>query len=219
MDEAALFPVLLSLRVAAFALGVAGPLGVLLAWAQTRRWPGRGVLDALVLLPMVLPPSVVGYGLVLLFGRHGLAAPALEALGVRLIFSPAGAVVASALVALPLVVKTAEPALSAVPAAQVDVARSLGSGPVGVFFRVILPIAWPGVVAAWVLGFARAIGEFGATLMFAGNIPGRTNTMPIEIFSLHQAGHDERAFAYVIVLTALSAAVVVVASALRGGPA
>ena len=101
----------------------------------------------------------------------------------RLVFSPAAAVIASAVVALPLLVKTAQPAFEAVPRELERVGRSLGLAPAAVFFRVTLPSAWRGVVAAAVLGFARAIGEFGATLMFAGNIPGRTNTMPLEIYA------------------------------------
>src|SRR6201999_3434718 len=118
------------------------------------------------------------------------------------------AVIASAVVALPILVKTAQPAIEAVPVELEAVGRSLGLGPWAVFLRVTLPSAWRGVLAAVVLAFARALGEFGATLMFAGNIPGRTNTMPIEIFAAFQAGDDRRAAVYVAVLTALSVVVV-----------
>jgi molybdate transport system permease protein len=212
------FPVLLSLRVALLALALVGPLGIALAFVQARRrYPLRRLVDALVLLPLVLPPSVVGFLLVLVFGRHGPVGAALEsALGVRLVFTPAAAVIASAVVALPILVKTAQPAIEAVPPELEDVARTLGLRPIAVFFRVTLPAAWRGVLAATVLGFARALGEFGATLMFAGNIPGRTNTMPIEIFAAYQAGDDRRAALYVAVLTVLS--LVVVLAAARLGP-
>jgi molybdate transport system permease protein len=212
------FPILLSLRVALLALALVGPLGIALAFVQARRrYPLRRLVDALVLLPLVLPPSVVGFLLVLIFGRRGLVGGALEAaLGVRLVFTPAAAVIASAVVALPILVKTAQPALEAVPPELEEVARTLGLRPLAVFFRVTLPVAWRGVLAATVLGFARALGEFGATLMFAGNIPGRTNTMPIEIFAAYQAGDDRRAALYVAVLTALS--LVVVLTAARLGP-
>jgi molybdate transport system permease protein len=212
------FPILLSLRVALLALALVGPLGIALAFVQARRrYPLRRLVDALVLLPLVLPPSVVGFLLVLVFGRRGLVGGALEAaLGVRLVFTPAAAVIASAVVALPILVKTAQPALEAVPPELEEVARTLGLRPLAVFFRVTLPVAWRGVLAATVLGFARALGEFGATLMFAGNIPGRTNTMPIEIFAAYQAGDDRRAALYVAVLTALS--LVVVLTAARLGP-
>jgi len=212
------FPVLLSLRVALLALALVGPLGIALAFVQARRhYPLRRLVDALVLLPLVLPPSVVGFFLVLIFGRRGPVGGVLEAaLGVRLVFTPAAAVIASAVVTLPILVKTAQPAIEAVPPELEDVARTLGLRPLAVFFRVTLPAAWRGVLAATVLGFARALGEFGATLMFAGNIPGSTNTMPIEIFAAYQGGDDRRAALYVAVLTALS--LLVVLTAARLGP-
>ena len=172
-------------------------------------------MDAIILLPLVLPPSVVGFFLIVVFGREGVVGQWLdEAFGLRLVFTPFAAIIASAVVALPIMVKTAQPALASVPPELEQVARSLGLSPVRVFFRVTLPSAWPGIVAALVLAFARALGEFGATLMFAGNIPGSTNTMPLEIFSAYQAGDDARAFLYVGVLTAISVVVVVVAGRL-----
>ncbi|EYF00370.1 Molybdenum transport system permease protein ModB [Chondromyces apiculatus DSM 436] len=211
-----LFPIALSLRVAAIALGIAGPLGIAIAWVQAkRRYPLRWVVEALVLLPLVLPPSVIGYFLLVLFGRRGVLGPLLEgALGVRFVFSPAAAVMASTVVALPLVVKTAQPAIEAVPAELTQVGRSLGLGPLALLFRVTLPVAYRGVLAALVLGFARALGEFGATLMVAGNIPGLTNTMPIELFTAYQGGDDARAGIYVAVLTGMSLAVALVAARL-----
>ncbi len=218
MEAAAAFPILLSLRVAATALVFVGPIGIALAFAQARRrYPLRRLVDAVVLLPLVLPPSVVGFFLILLFGRHGPAGRLLEAaLGVRIVFTPTAAVIASAVVALPILVKTAQPAIEAVPPELEDVGRSLGLGRFAVFFRVTLPAARRGVLAAVVLGFARALGEFGATLMFAGDVPGRTNTMPIEIFAAYQGGDDRRAGLYVAVLTLLSVAVVL-AAAWSGG--
>ena len=216
VPTSATFPIYLSLRVAAFALLLVAPLGLGLALLQARRrYRFRGLVDALVLLPLVLPPSVVGYFLVVLLGRRGLLGPALESLlGVRFVFSEAGAVVASAIVAFPILVKTAQPSLEAVPKTLEDVARSLGLGPFEVLFRVTLPLAWRGVLASLVLAFARAMGELGATLMLAGNIPGRTNTMSIEIFSAFEAGEDQRALLYVLVLTAISLVVVLVAGRL-----
>jgi molybdate transport system permease protein len=162
---------------------------------------------------------VVGFFLVVLFGRNGWLGGALEhGLGVRLMFTQSAAVIASCVVALPILVKTAQPAIEAVPRELEAVGRSLGLGPLlgplALFFRVTLPSAWRGVVAGLVLAFARAIGEFGATLMFAGNIPGRTNTMPLEIFAAYQSGDDARALVYVAALTGLSAVVVLVAARL-----
>jgi molybdate transport system permease protein len=213
-DEA--FPIFLSLRVAAVSLCIAAPIGLSLAFIQARRrYPLRGLVDALVLLPLVLPPSVVGFFLVVVFGRRGALGPLLErALGLRLVFSPAGAVLASCVVALPMIVKTAQPAFESVPRELEDVGRSLGLSPAALFFRVTLPSAFRGVVAALALGFARGLGEFGATLMFAGNIPGRTNTMPIELFAAYQAGDDARAGLYVAVLTAASGLVALTAARL-----
>jgi len=209
----AVFPISLSLRVALLAVALAGPPGLALAWLQARRrYPGRAMVDALVLLPLVLPPTVVGYFLVVAFGRRGPLGRALESLlDVRLVFTPAAAVIASAVVALPLLVKTAQPALEAVPGELEEVGRSLGLGPAALFLRVTLPAAWQGIAAAVVLAFARAVGEFGATLMFAGNIPGRTNTMPLELYAAWQAGDEARALLYVGVLSLLSLAVVLAA--------
>lgn len=216
MNYDATFPIALSLRVASTALFLVAPFGVALAWVQARKhYPLRGLVDALVLLPLVLPPSVIGYFLVVLLGRRGPIGALLEsAFDLRLIFSPAAAVVASAVVALPMLVKTAQPAIESVPSDLEAVGRSLGLGPASVFFRVTLPSAWRGIVAGLVLGFARAVGEFGATLMFAGNIPGRTNTMPLEIFAAYQAGDDARAMLYVGTLVGLSCLVVLAATRL-----
>jgi molybdate transport system permease protein len=218
MPPSDVFPALLSLRVSVEALAIAGPLGVALAYWQARSNSSlRRAVDALVLLPLVLPPSVVGYFLVVAFGRRGILGEPLDrALGVRLVFTPAAAVLASALVAVPLVVKTAQPALESVPRELEDVGRTLGLAPFELFARVSLPLAWRGVIAALVLGFARAAGEFGATLMFAGDIPGRTNTMPIEIFEAYRAGQDARALGYVGILTALSVVVVLLATRMSG---
>jgi molybdate transport system permease protein len=218
MTAEAVFPVVLSLRVAGCALAVAAPAGVALALLQARgRYRLRRLVDALILLPLVLPPSVIGFVLILAFGRRGPLGALLDrALGLRLVFTPAAAVIASAIVALPILVKTAQPALESVPVELEDVARTLGLSPREVLLRVTLPTAWRGILAAIVLGFARALGEFGATLMFAGNLPGRTNTMPLEIFAAYQVGDDARAAVYVGVLTLISVSVVLAAS--RLGP-
>lgn len=216
MDSAATFPIVLSMQIAAISLAIVAPPAIALAWIQARKqYRLRTVVDALVLLPLVLPPSVVGFFLVVVLGRKGPIGQLLdEALGIRLVFTPTAAVIASSLVALPLIVKTVQPAIEAVPIELEYVGRSLGLKPLELFARVTLPAAWRGLVAGLVLGFARALGEFGATLMFAGNIPGRTNTMPLEIFAAYQVGDDARAMLYVAVLTAISVGVVFIASRL-----
>ncbi len=218
MTSAELFPIWLSLRVALISSCVVAPIGIFIAAIQARsKHPLRVLVDALIQIPLVLPPSVVGFLLVLLLGRRGPVGSILERVfDARVVFSPAGAVIASSVVALPMLVKTLEPALLAVPKDLEDVARTLGLGPVELFFRVSLRSAWRGLVAALALSFARAAGEFGATLMLAGNIPGKTNTMPLEIFAAYQSGDDPRAFLYVAVLCALS--VIVAAAAARAAP-
>jgi len=213
-----LFPIGLSLRVALVSLLVVGPIGIAIAAIQARRaFRFRVVVDALIQIPLVLPPSVVGFLLVVLLGRRGPIGSLLERVfDAQVVFSPAGAVIASSVVALPLLVKTLEPSLASVPRDLIDVARTLGLGPWEIFFRVSVPVAWRGLVASLGIAFARAAGEFGATLMLAGNIPGRTNTMPIEIFAAYQSGDDRRAFLYVAILSLLS--VVVAATAARLAP-
>jgi molybdate transport system permease protein len=217
VDSSAAFPILLSLKIALISLILVTPPGLAIAWLQARRqYKLRPLVDAIILLPLILPPSVVGFFLVVLMGRQGVVGGALESMfGFRLIFTPTAAVIASSIVALPLLVKTVQPAIEAVPIELEQVGRSLGLGARELFFRVTLPSAWRGVLAGLVLGFARALGEFGATLMFAGNIPGQTNTMPLEIYAAYQAGDDSRAFLYVTVLTSFSIAVVYVASRLN----
>lgn len=210
-----LYPLQLSLIVALVSTGlIVGPGIALAVFLSSRRGSTRVVVDALVLLPLVLPPSVTGYALIFLFGTKGALGGALSELGIRLIFTPAAAVLAAAVVALPVLVKTAEPALAAVPRELTDVGKTLGLGPVALFWRVTLPVAWPGILAALVLAFARALGEFGATLLFAGNIPGRTNTMPIELYASFQRGDERTALIYVGILTGLSLCIVGVAAAL-----
>jgi molybdate transport system permease protein len=210
------FPIVLSLRVSLIAMLIVAPVGVALAWLQSKHdYRGKALVDAVILLPLVLPPSVLGYLLVVLLGRRGLlGAPLDSVFGLRFVFTPTAAIIASCVVALPLLVKTAQPAMEAVPKAMEDVGRSLGLTEFAVFLRVTLPGAWRGILAGLVMAYARGLGEFGATLMFAGHIPGRTNTMPLEIFAAYQSGDDARAVSYVLVLTAVSIAVVLLAGRL-----
>jgi len=174
-------PLLLSLKVAGTATLIALALGTGAGFALARgRFPGRDTLDALLLLPMVLPPTVLGYYLLVLIGSHGpIGAWLIQHLGIRLIFTWQGAVIAATVVAFPLVFKGARAAFETVDAQLEQAARTLGIHELGVFFRVSLPLAWRGILAGLLLAFARALGEFGATLMVAGSIPGRTQTLSI----------------------------------------
>ncbi|WP_374438113.1 molybdate ABC transporter permease subunit [Inhella sp.] len=199
-------PLLLSLRVAALATLCALLLGVALAWLVARtRLPGRGLLEALCMLPLVLPPTVLGYGILLLMGRKGpIGAWLREHFDYSLIFHWHGAVLASTLVALPLVLKAASTALAQVDPELEAAARTLRQSRLGVFLRVTLPLAWSGILAGTLLAFARALGEFGASLMVAGSIPGQTQTAAMAIYDHVQAGQDEAALALSLAVSALS---------------
>ncbi|MFL5386990.1 MAG: molybdate ABC transporter permease subunit [Longimicrobiaceae bacterium] len=204
-------PVLLSLRVGLSALVVIFVLGTLAARAMTRRhFPGRDVVDGLLVLPLVLPPVVTGFLLLVLLGRNGPVGRFLEdAFGVRLLFTLHAAVLAAVVVAFPLMYQSAKAAFQSVDTRLEDAARTLGAGEARVFLTVTLPLAWPGLVAGTVLSFARSLGEFGATVMVAGNIPGETTTVPLAIFFLADAGDLRAAGAYALVISALSMAMVV----------
>ncbi len=185
----------LSLKVAGTAAAIDLVVGVALGWLLARRrFLGRELLDALLTLPMVLPPTVLGYYLLVLMGTHGpLGAWLLGTFGIRLLFTWPAAAVAAAVVALPLVLKSARAAFEGVDPQLERAARSLGLGEPAVFFRVTLPLAARGILAGELLAFARALGEFGATLMVAGSIPGRTQTLSIAVYEAVQAGDDATA--------------------------
>lgn len=202
-------PLLLTLRVAALATLFALLLGLGLGYVVARtRLPGRSLLEALCMLPLVLPPTVLGYAILLLMGRRGPLGAWLRAhFDYSLIFHWHGAVLASTLVALPLVLKAASTALAQVDPELEAAARTLRQSRWGVFLRVTLPLAWPGILAGTLLAFARAMGEFGASLMVAGSIPGQTQTAAMAIYDAVQAGQDERALALSLAVSALSVVV------------
>jgi molybdate transport system permease protein len=211
----------LSLKVAGWATAIDLVLGVAVGYALARlRFPGRDVLDSLLTLPMVLPPTVLGYYLLVLLGQRGPVGAWLHAhFGVTLIFSWQGAVIAAAIVAFPLVFKPARAAFEAVDGQLEGAARVLGVSEAGVFFRVTLPLARRGILAGALLAFARALGEFGATLMVAGSIPGQTQTLSIAIYEAVQAGQDEVANTLVLITSAVCIVVLLVATRLnRGAP-
>jgi len=198
-------PLRLTLQVAGLATLIALALGTALAWALARfRFPGRDLLDAVCTLPLVMPPTVLGYYLLVLVGRRGVIGKwLLDTFGVSLIFTWQGAVLAAAVVSFPLVFKSARAALESVDRDLEDAARTLGVSEWGVFFRVSLPLALRGILAGTMLAFARAMGEFGATLMVAGNLPGRTQTLSLAVYSAVQAGRDDLAQALVILVSAV----------------
>ncbi|MFF8375411.1 ABC transporter permease [Streptomyces sp. NPDC015661] len=204
----------LSLLVSFWALGLSLLLGVPLAWLLARvRFPGKALVRSLVLLPMVLPPTVGGVALLLAFGRRGLLGPWLEsAFGITLPFHTSGAVLAATFVAMPFLVISLEGALGGLRPRYEETAASLGASPVRVFFTVTLPMVAPGVVAGAALTWARALGEFGATITFAGNLPGTTQTLPLQVYLLLQ-DEPEAATSVSLLLLAIAMGVLV---ALRG---
>ncbi len=212
-------PLLLTLKVAGCATLVNLVLGVAAGWAMARaRFAGRELLDAALTLPMVMPPTVLGYYLLVLIGSQGVVgAFLLEHFGIRLVFTWQAAVIAASVVAFPLVFKAARAAFESVDPQQEDAARTLGLGEAAVFFRVSLPLAWRGILAGALLAFARASGEFGATLMVAGSIPGQTQTLSIAVYEAVQAGQDDTANFLVAVTSITCLAVLLGAGRLAPG--
>ena len=185
----------LSLKVAGCATLLNTVLGVGVAFALARlRFPGRELLDSILTLPMVLPPTVLGYYLLVLIGRNGpIGAFLQQHFGITLVFTFSGAVIAATVVAFPLVLKSARAAFESIDPQFEKAAKVLGLPPPAVFVRVTLPLARRGIIAGLLLAFARALGEFGATLMVAGSIPGRTQTLSIAVYEAVQAGDDATA--------------------------
>jgi len=205
------FPLVLSLKVAAVATLLALVAGTALGWLFARvQFPGSSVLEAALMLPLVLPPTVIGYGILVALGRHSVVGGWLrEHFDYTIIFSWHGAIVASALVALPLVLKSASAAFAGVDRTMEAAARTLRQSPWSVFVRVTLPLAWPGILAGTLLAYARAMGEFGASLMVAGSIPHQTQTLSMAIYDAVQAGRNDAALVLVIVTSVISIAVLV----------
>jgi molybdate transport system permease protein len=197
----------LSIVTSLLATAIAIVLGTPLAWVQARtRYPGQAAVRAVTLLPMVLPPVVGGIALLLAFGRRGIVG---QHLGVQLPFHLSGAVAAEAFVAMPFYVLTLEGALRSVDRRMEDAARTLGAGPWRVFTRVTLPLVRPSLVAGALLCWARALGEFGATITFAGNLPGQTQTLPLFVYVRLEGSSPDAAVVLSLVLLALSVVVLV----------
>ena len=194
---------LLTLKVALWATAINTVLGVAAGWLLARhRFVARDMVSAVLTLPLVLPPTVVGYYLLVLIGRRGWLGQWLhDSLGINLIFTWQGAVIAATVVAFPLVLTSARSAFEAVDPQLERAARVLGLNEWAVFFRVTLPMAWPGILAGVLLVFARSLGEFGATLMIAGSIPGRTQTLSVAVHDAVQAGDDATANLLVAIIS------------------
>jgi molybdate transport system permease protein len=206
----------LSLLVATMATAIVAVGGIWAGWVLARReLPGRELLDALLNLPLVLPPTVTGYYLIVLLGRRGwIGGPLYRATGWSVTFTWVACVIAAAVMAFPLMVRSARVAFEQLDRRHEIAAASLGHGPAAVFFRIVLPLARRGLVAGVILAFARSLGEFGATLMLAGNIPGRTQTLPLAIYDAVMSGEDRAALGLAVLLTAVSVTVMIAAGRL-----
>ena len=200
------FSLQLSLLTATLATAIVAVVGIFLGYVLARcHFHGRDLLDALCSLPLVLPPTVVGFYLLCTFGKRGwLGHYIYQWTGWSLVFTWQAAVLAAIVIALPFMVKTSRAAIESVDRSYEDVAYTLGKSKLETVFKITLPLAWKGLLAGAALSFARALGEFGATLMIAGNIPQRTQTMPLAIYEATQSGNDQMAFGLVALMTVIS---------------
>ena len=205
-----LSPIFLSLRIATIATVFSLIFGILMAYLLNKRnIPGKSIWETLLILPMILPPSVTGYILLIAFGKRGFIGKfLLETFGVQVVFTWVGAVIASFIVSLPLMYQNVKTAFISTDPIYEKAAETLGSSELKKFMTITIPLAWPGIISGIVLSFARAIGEFGATLMIAGNIPGKTQTIPTAIYFAVESGNDELANKLVIIMTVFSFALI-----------
>ena len=202
-----LSPVWISLASSIVATAITMIFGVAAAfWRERRSGSAFAIFDGVALLPLVLPPTVVGFLLLLLFGRHGPLGRLLLRIGMTVVFSWPATVIAAAVVSFPLMYLTARAAIAQVDAPLLQAARTLGASEWRVFRRIVVPLAAPGLLAGTILSFARALGEFGATLMLAGDIPGRTETIPLVIYFAVEAGDMRRAIIWSVIDVAISLA-------------
>ena len=211
-----LTPLWLTLKVALLATLLAGVAGIVLGWWMARRrFAGHAVVDSFLMLPMVLPPTVLGYYLIVVVGRNGVLGRYLDQwFGINLMFTWQGAVIAASIVSLPLIYKAARAAFEDADPRMVLAARTLGASELEIFLRISLPLAGRGVVAGLMLAFARAMGEFGATLMIAGNLPGKTQTLSIAVYDAVQAGNDAQALWLTLLISVVCMLVLVMSSRL-----
>ena len=197
-------PLFISLKVAIIATIITFVLGLLAARLVVSMKHGKTLLDCIFSLPLVLPPTVVGFFLLLIFGRNSIRGDFLIKIGCSVVFDIKGAVISSVVVSFPLMYRTVRGAFEQVDASYIYAARTLGMREWTIFRKIIIPLSYPGILAATVLSFARALGEFGATIMLAGNIPGRTQTISVAIYTAVQGGNRELAYKWTMIIMAIS---------------
>jgi molybdate transport system permease protein len=205
MTESYLSPLWISTKTVLTTTVITFFIGIFVArWMARYSGKGKSLIDGLFILPLVLPPTVVGFGLLLLFGKNGPLGEFLSWFGATIVFSWPATVISAVIMTFPLMYMSAKAGFEQVDINVENAARTLGASEWRVFWTVTMPMAWPAVVAATILTFARALGEFGATLMLAGNIPGKTATIPVAIYFNIQAGHNDRALVLVAIVLAIS---------------
>ncbi len=209
-----LSPLWISLKIALASTLFTFLFGLLAAWGVTYLRRGKHLVDGLLSIPLVLPPTVVGFLLLIAFGQHSAFGRFLNTVGIRLIFTWQGAVVAAAVISFPVMYRGARGAMEQVDENLIFAARTLGMREFTILRRVVLPAARPGIAAATVLSFARALGEFGATLMVAGNLPGKTQTMSIAVYTAMQGGDRALAFRWVLIIVCFSLTILVLMNVL-----
>ncbi len=202
-------PLWISLKIALTATVITFFLGLVAAWGVTYLRRAKHIVDGVLSVPLVLPPTVVGFLLLIAFGRNSGFGQFLESIGVNIIFTWQGAVIAAVVISFPVMYRGARGAIEQVDEDLIFAARTLGMKEFTILRRVILPSAWPGIAAAAVLSFARALGEFGATIMIAGNLPGKTQTMSVAVYTAMQGGNRELALKWVLVIVTFSLTILI----------
>lgn len=198
-------PLWISLKTSFLATIITSIIGIFISYKMANyKGRGRGIIDGIFTLPLILPPTVIGFFLLLLCGKNGFVGKIFMSFNKNIIFSWSATVIAAAVVAFPMMYRTCRSAFEQIDKNMISAARTLGLSETKIFFKIAIPLAWPGIIGGLVLSFARALGEFGATLMIAGNIPGRTQTMPVAIFFAVESGDMNKAMIWVLIIVAIS---------------
>lgn len=198
-------PLWISLKTAFLATIITSIIGIFISYKMANyKGRGRGFIDGIFTLPLILPPTVIGFFLLLICGKNGFVGKIFMSFNKNIIFSWSATVIAATVVAFPMMYRTCRSAFEQIDKNMISAARTLGLSESKIFFKIAMPLAWPGIIGGLVLSFARALGEFGATLMIAGNIPGKTQTMPVAIFFAVEGGDMNKAMLWVLIIVAIS---------------
>ena len=198
-------PLWISLKTAFLATIITSIIGIFISYKMANyKGRGRGLIDGVFTLPLILPPTVIGFFLLLICGKNGFVGKIFMSFNKDIIFSWSATVIAATVVAFPMMYRTCRSAFEQIDKNMISAARTLGLSETKIFFKIAIPLAWPGIIGGLVLSFARALGEFGATLMIAGNIPGKTQTMPVAIFFAVEGGDMNKAMLWVLIIVAIS---------------